>query len=343
MQPCLAPSPAQQHCRCVPAERRRHAAAHISRCRCRTSAPLAPSCAAAFGRKSVRHTQPLQCAAPALTASHWRRWCGTACRAVADPPPPPGGAGDDDGGSFDIDALARQLGQAAEDMRSAVGSRSVACHSQNATLSWDVSVVQAYLYAAASDTAAGLTALVVKAAHVYVQSDVESDGDEAGGASSASEDEEVARRWQEGSAAGDLEIPVPDFGLGVCPTPQARHRPSAEVSAVSQVMPHASAASWWPHMCCHDDCPAVGGSGGGGDGGGGPRRPARFRLPAVAAPRAPVCAAGEMCSAACCWDLTSSVDVLHELMVYVARQLAESCCGSAAQCCHELAPATATA
>lgn len=47
-----------------------------------------------------------------------------------------------------------------------------------------------------------------------MQSDVESDADEGGGAS-ASEDEEVARRWQEGSAAGNLEIPVPDFGLGV--------------------------------------------------------------------------------------------------------------------------------
>jgi serine/threonine protein kinase len=45
-------------------------------------------------------------------------------------------------------------------------------------------------------------------------SDAESDADEGGGVSSASEDEEVARRWQEGSAAGDLEIPVPDFGLG---------------------------------------------------------------------------------------------------------------------------------
>jgi hypothetical protein len=79
-----------------------------------------------------------------------------ACRAVADPPPPPGGAGDDDdGGSFDIDALARQLGQAAEDMRSAVSSRYIACHYQHATLSWDVSVVQHHLYAAACDTVTG--------------------------------------------------------------------------------------------------------------------------------------------------------------------------------------------
>jgi hypothetical protein len=133
-----------------------------------------------------------------------------------------------------------------------------------------------------------------------VQSDVESDADEAGGTSSASEDEEVARRWQEGSAAGDLEIPVPDFGLGVCLTPQARHRLSAEVPAVSQVMPHASAATRWRLMCCCDHCPAVRGSGGGSDGGGGPRRPACFRLPAVAAPRAPVRAAGELYSAARC-------------------------------------------
>ena len=51
-----------------------------------------------------------------------------------------------------------------------------------------------------------------------MQSDVESDADEGGGMFSASEDEEVARRWQEGSAAGDLEIPVPDFGLGVRPS-----------------------------------------------------------------------------------------------------------------------------
>lgn len=43
------------------------------------------------------------------------------CRAVIDPPPPPpGGAGDDDEGGIDIDALARQLGQAAESMRSMV-------------------------------------------------------------------------------------------------------------------------------------------------------------------------------------------------------------------------------
>lgn len=43
-------------------------------------------------------------------------------------------------------------------------------------------------------------------------SDAESDVED--GVSSASEDDEVARRWQQGAAAGDLDIPMPDFGLG---------------------------------------------------------------------------------------------------------------------------------
>ena len=78
-----------------------------------------------------------------------------------------------------------------------------------------------------------------------MQSDVESDGDEAGGASSASEDDEVARRWQEGSAAGDLGIPVPDFGLGVRSS-QILLSDIIWLSAVSQVMPHASAVLGGP-------------------------------------------------------------------------------------------------
>lgn len=72
------------------------------------------------------------------------------------------------------------------------------------------------------------------------------------GASSASEDDEVARRWQQGAAAGDLDIPMPDFGLGV----------SFFLAMLSKGMPSASRCSMqgmWtakgqPYSgcgCCH--------------------------------------------------------------------------------------------